>query len=113
MTERTSGGITQNDKLWSLLSWLPWIGWIPAILTLLLEPQKARPFIRYNAIQALITNVALLILEIILAIVTVGVGGCILLVLWLALLYPAIKSYQGEWVEVPLITSFCKNQGWV
>ena len=40
--------------------------------------------------------------------------GCIL---WIAVLiyqiYLAIKSYQGEWVTVPVITDFCKNQGWI
>ena len=105
--------ITADDKLWALLSWLPWVGWILAIIALVLEPQKTRPFIRYNAIQALAANVLMLIAEIILSVVTLGIGGCIMLILWFAFLYPAIKSYQGEWVTIPFITDFCKNQGWI
>jgi hypothetical protein len=28
-------------------------------------------------------------------------------------IYLAVKAYQGEWVTVPLLTDFCKNQGWI
>jgi hypothetical protein len=39
--------------------------------------------------------------------------SCVAPFLWLALLYPAIKAYQGEWVQIPWLTDFCKNQGWI
>ena len=42
--------ITDDDKLWALLSWL---FWPIAIIVLLLEDKKQRPFIKYHAIQAL------------------------------------------------------------
>jgi uncharacterized membrane protein len=110
---QASGDITQDDKVWALLSWLPWLGWIPAIIALLIEPQKTRPFIRYNAVQALAASVVMVIAEIVLSVVTVCIGGVILAILWLAFLYPAIQAYQGEWVTIPFITDFCKNQGWI
>ena len=28
-------------------------------------------------------------------------------------IYLAIQAYQGEWVTIPFITDFCKNQGWI
>lgn len=103
--------VNQNDKLWALLCWLPWIGWIIDIVALLIEPQKKRPFIRYNAIQALIANAILAILSAVLS--PTCIGSLIVLALWLVTLYYMIKSYGGEWVEIPMITNFCKNQGWI
>lgn len=103
--------ITQDDKLWGLLCWLPWIGWIIDILALLIEPQKNRPFIRYNAVQALATNIILAVLSAVLS--PTCVGSILVFVLWLATLYWAFKAYGGERVEIPLITEFCKNQGWI
>lgn len=112
-TPMGSEEITDDDKLWALLSWLPWVGWMLAIVALLVEPQKERPFIRYNAVQSLAANVILGIVGIILSVVTLGILACIWPLVWLVLLYPAIKSYQGEWVEIPWLTNFCENQGWI
>ena len=111
--EPVTGQITDDDKLWGLLSWLPWVGWILAIIALLVEPQKDRPFVRYHAIQALAVNLVLSVLLFVLSIVTLGICAFIFPLVWLVLLYPAIKAYQGEWVEIPVVTDFCKNQGWI
>jgi uncharacterized membrane protein len=111
--EPVAGQVTDDDKLWGLLSWLPWVGWILAIIALLVEPQKDRPFVRYHAIQALAVNLVLSVLLFVLSIVTLGICAFIFPVVWLGLLYPAFKAYQGEWVEIPVVTDFCKNQGWI
>jgi uncharacterized membrane protein len=109
--EEVTKEVAQDDKLWALLSWLPWVGWILAIIALLIEPQKERPFVRYHAIQSLAANVVLTVASIILGVTVVL--SCVAPFLWLALLYPAIKAYQGEWVQIPWLTDFCKNQGWI
>jgi len=106
-----TGEVTQDDKLWALLSWLPWVGWILAIIALLIEPQKTRPFIRYNAVQALAVNIILAVLSAILS--PTCVGSILVFILWLATIYWCIKSYQGEWLTIPFITDFCKKQGWI
>jgi uncharacterized membrane protein len=94
--------ITQDDKLWALLSYLfPVI----AIVVLLMEEKKNRPFIRFHAVQSLAVTVVLSII----ATITLGCGG----ILFLAMIYWGIKAYQGEYVSVPLITDFIKKQGWV
>jgi len=102
------GEVTDDDKLWALLSWL---FWPIAIIVLLLEDKKQRPFIKYHAIQALAVGVIGYVISGVLSVIGVG---C---VLWLAVLiyqiYVAIKAYKGEWVTIPVITDFCKNQGWV
>lgn len=94
--------ITQDDKLWALLSYLfP----IIAIIVLLMEDKKNRPFIKFHAVQAIAVAVVLTIL----ATITFGCGG----ILFFALIYWGIKAYQGEYVTIPLITDFIKKQGWV
>jgi hypothetical protein len=37
---------------------------------------------------------------------------CIGVLVWFYALYLGIKSYGGEWVEVPVISDFVRNQGW-
>lgn len=103
--------ISDDDKLWAALSWLPWVGWILAIIALLIEPQKDRAFVRYHAVQALVANAILTIISIVLGITVIL--SCIAPFLWVVLLYPAVKAYQGEWVEIPFVTDFSKNQGWI
>lgn len=100
--------ITDDDKLWSLLGW---ITGIVALIVLFMDDKKARPFVKYNAVMALVVVVVLSVLVSIISVVTCGVGA----VTALAYIYPiylGIKAYQGEWVTVPYVTDFVKNQGW-
>ncbi|HDQ73155.1 MAG TPA: hypothetical protein ENN19_13845 [Chloroflexi bacterium] len=92
--------ITQDDKLWALLSYIfaPLVG----IIVLLLEDKKDRPFIKYNAVVSIILGILVILLS----------GICIGLFIWIYAIYLGIKSYQGEWVEVPVISDFVRNQGW-
>ena len=103
--------VTDDDKLWGMLSWLPWVGWILAIIALVIEPQKDRPFVRHHAIQSLAANVVLSVISIILGVTVIL--ACIAPFLWLILIWPAVKAYQGEMVQLPVVTDFCKNQGWI
>ena len=99
--------ITDDDKLWALLSW---ITGVVAIVALLMEDKKERPFIKYNAVMALVVVVVITILVSIISAITCGIG----IILVLAYIYPiylGIKAYQGEWVEVPYVTDFVKKQG--
>ena len=92
--------ITQDDKLWALLSYIfcPLIG----IIVLLLEDKKNRPFLKYNAVVSIILGVLGVLLS----------WACIGILVWFYAIYLGIKSYQGEWVEVPLVSDFVRNQGW-
>jgi len=92
--------ITQDDKLWALLSYIfsPLIG----IIVLLIEEKKNRPFIKYNAVVSIILGVLAILLS----------GFCIGILVWFYAIYLGIKSYQGEWVEVPVVSDFVRNQGW-
>lgn len=95
------GEITDDDKLWALLGYIfPLI----ALLGLLLEDKKARPFIKYHAVHALLIAVVVIILS-----WTV----CFWILPWVYGIYVGVKAYQGEWVEVPVLTDMAKGQGWV
>ena len=106
MAEEMVGGpvsgeeITQDDKLWALLSYIfcPLIG----IIVLLMEDKKSRPFIKYNAVVSIVLGVLFVVLS----------WACIGVLVWFYALYLGVKSYQGEWVEVPVISDFVRNQGW-
>ncbi len=109
MVNEPVGGeeITQDDKLWALLSWLFW----PIAVIVLLIDKKERPFIKYHAVQALALGVVGYLISALLSAVVVGcfVGFAVLIYT----IYLAIQAYQGEWVTIPFITDFCKNQGWI
>jgi uncharacterized membrane protein len=95
--------ITQDDKLWSLLSWL---FWPVAVVMLLMDDKKARPFIKYNAVLSLAYAVPMYVLG------TITVG-CLLAIGAIYAIVLAVKAYQGEWVTVPMLSDFCKKQGWI
>jgi len=101
--------VTDDDKLWALLSWI--FAPIVPIIVLLLEDKKARPFIKYNAIQALVVSVAGYIVSSVLSFIIIGcfVGIAVLVYI----IYLAVQSYQGKWVTIPVVTDFCKGQGWI
>jgi uncharacterized membrane protein len=109
--------ITDNDKLMAALSYpIP----IVAIIILIAEDMKARPFQKYHAVQALAANIALwvviILLSCILAALSFFVGGLcgfIALLLWLITLYWAYEAYQGKYFEIPWLTDFLKGQNWL
>lgn len=105
-----SSDITSDDKLWAAIGYpIP----ILPIVALLMEEKKARPFIKYHAVQALAFNLVLFVVIFVLSLVTLGFGACCAPLLWLAVLWPAYESYQGKYMELPVITDFLKNQGWI
>ncbi len=102
--------VTSDDKLWSALSYVfaPLIG----IIVLLMEDKKSRPFIKFHAIQSIAASIAFWIVSTILITVTIGFGGLCVPLLWLVFLYWAYQAYQGQMVNIPIVTNFIKNQGW-
>jgi uncharacterized membrane protein len=102
--------LTSDDKLWAALGY-------PisplAVIALLMEDKKARPFIKYHAVQAIAFNIVLYVLIAIISVVTLGFGAICAPLLWLVVLWPAISAYQGKYLEIPVITNFIKKQNWV
>jgi uncharacterized membrane protein len=102
--------ITSDDKLWAALGY-PIV--LVAIIVLFMEEKKARPFVKFHAVQSIAANVAFFVVSIILSTVTLGFGGICVPLIWFVFLYWAYKAYQGEYVEIPAVTNFIKNQNWV
>ena len=96
--------ITQDDKLWSLLSW---IFWPIAIIVLLMDEKKNRPFIKYNAVLSLCLSVIAWGSSII------GIGLCLGPLAFIYAIVLAFQAYQGQWVKVPVLTDFAKKQKWI
>jgi uncharacterized membrane protein len=111
MTNQTfSPDMTDDDKLWAALGYP--IPLVP-IIALLMDEKKGRPFIKYHAVQSLAFNVALWIIIFIFSFVTLGIGAICAPIFWLITLWPAYEAYQGKYSELPIITNFINNQGWV
>jgi len=115
------GELTDQDKLMAALSYpIP----IVALIILLVEDMKNRPFQKFHAVQALAINIALWVIVFILSCVlgtvvgflTLDIGslcGLVPLLLWFVTLYWAYLAYQGQYFDIPVITDFIKGQGWV
>jgi uncharacterized membrane protein len=105
------GDITQDDKTWGMLCWIPFVGFIVALIILFTEEKKQRPFMKYNAVQSLVLGVIGSVVSSLLSAIFVGCFTGIAWVVYAIIL--ALKANKGEWVTIPVITDFCKNQGWV
>jgi uncharacterized membrane protein len=101
---------TSDDKLWAALGYP--IALI-AIIVLFMEDKKNRPFIKFHAVQSIAANVVYFVISAILTTVTFGFGGLCVPLLWLVFFDWAYLAYQGQLFEIPFITNFIKNQGWV
>jgi uncharacterized membrane protein len=101
---------TSDDKLWAALGY-PIV--LIAIIMLLMAEKKARPFIKYHAVQSIAASIVLFVLGTVLSLVTFGFGGLCVPLLWLVFLYWAYLAYQGQLFEIPMVTKFLKNQGWI
>jgi uncharacterized protein len=101
--------VTSDDKLWALLAYI-FTPLIPIVL-LLIEDKKNRPFLKAHYPQALAFGIVAWVVSGLLSPV-IGLG-C---VIWVATLVFqiiwAIKAYNGEYVNIPVITDFVKKQGW-
>lgn len=121
MTEQVSApppaDITDNDKLMAALSYpIPLV----AIIILIAEDMKERPFQKYHAVQALAVNIVLwagiILLGCILGALSFFIGGLcgtIPVLLWFVTLYWAYEAYQGKYIEIPWLTDFLKGQSWL
>jgi uncharacterized membrane protein len=101
--------ITSDDKLWALLAYL-FTPIIPVIL-LLIEDKKDRPFLKAHYPQALAFGIVAWVISaaltpaVFIGCIT-GVAALVFQIIW------GIKAYNGEYVNIPVITDFVKKQGW-
>jgi len=87
------------------------LGWISGLVFLLLE--KENSFVRFHALQSLVTFLALLVVSVVFAMIPfLGVLISLLLwplgvVLWIVLM---VKAYKGERFKLPIAGDFAEQQ---
>jgi len=100
-------GVTEN--LEALFCYA--LGWVTRLVFLLLEQKNA--FVRFHALQSLVTFLALFIISAVIGFIPVlGVlVGLLLwplgLVLWIVLM---VKAYKGERYKLPVVGDFVEQQ---
>jgi uncharacterized membrane protein len=101
---------TSDDKLWALLAYV-FTPLVPIII-LLMQDKKDRPFIKAHNVQALVWGIVTIVGGGILSTVLFFCLGLPWLILWAVGVYWGFRAYQGNYVEIPVITNFVKGQGW-
>jgi uncharacterized membrane protein len=109
MTTVPPSDVSSDDKLWALLSW---IIWPLAVVVLLMEDKKSRPFLKFHAVNSLAFGVVASVLVTIIGTITIGFGFCLGIAPLGFAIYWGVKAYNGEMVKVPFVTDFVHKQGW-
>lgn len=100
---------TSDDRLWVLLGYI--FAPIIPIIVLLMADKKDRPFIKRHNMQALILGVVEWVINFALSFIVIG---CITSVITLILnIYLGVKANRGEVFDIPVISDFARNQGWM
>jgi len=105
MSDQMINDVSSDDKLWVLLGYV-FSPLIPIII-LLMEDKKNRPYIKAHNAQALVLGLVGMVISIVLSWTV-----CIPLVVWGVMIYFGVQAYNGKTFSIPVITDFCKNQGW-
>jgi uncharacterized membrane protein len=102
--------ITADDKLWSAIGYL-----LPifAIIALMRDDKKERPFIKYHAVQAIALSIVLWALILIVSIATFLFGSFCAPLFWLLTLWPSFDAYKGNYTKIPYVTAIIKKRDWV
>ena len=94
--------VTSDDKLWAALGYI--LNPLIPIVILLMEDKKNRPFLKFHAVNALAWSAVGFVLSLL------AVGVCI----WpIGNIVLAVMAYQGKMTEIPVLTDFCRKQGWL
>lgn len=98
--------VTADDKLWALLAYV--LTPLFPIIIMLMADKKERPFLKAHNMQALIWGVIIVVV----ALVSSFLCGIPAMLLWLVGCYWGYQAYQGQFVEIPVLTDLVKKQGW-
>jgi uncharacterized membrane protein len=103
---------TSDDRLWALLAYI--LTPLVPIIIMLLEDKKNRPFLKAHNFQALALGVVEVVVSIVLSIISLGLLGCIFGIVVLILnIYYGVQAYNGKTFEIPVLTNFVRQQGWM
>lgn len=102
--------VSSDDRLWALLCFI--ITPLFPIITLLMEDKKNRPFLKYHAVPTLILGLVEIVISSIISAI-LPIIACFTPLIVIFNIVWALKAYKGEYVDIPFITNFAKQQGWV
>ena len=116
-----------DDRLMSALAWLTMVPLqlpIVSVIQLLSTTTKDRPFQRHHAVTSLLFYAAAIVYEFVAVIVYAILGaltlGCGYACLWVIFflphalgLYYALQAYNGKLLELPVLSNFGRQQGWL
>jgi uncharacterized membrane protein len=88
---------TSDDKLWAALAYV--FSPLVPIIIMLMPDKKDRPFIKAHNTQALVLGI----------ITVVTSTFCVGILVWFYQLYCAYQAYQGQTVEIPVISGMFKS----
>ena len=97
MSQEPMSDLTSDDKLWAALGYA--IPVIALVIILLMPDKKDRPFIKAHNTQALVLGI----------ITAVTSAFCVGILVWFYALYCAYQAYQGNLVEIPIISGMVKG----
>jgi uncharacterized membrane protein len=118
---------SDDDRLMSALAWLSMVILqlpIVSVIQLMSPNNRERSFQRHHAVTSLLFFAAAIVYEIIagiaFTILTIVTAGCGAFCLWIIFLVPhmlglyyAYQAYMGKRVELPGLSDFGRNQGWM
>lgn len=82
--------------------------WPVALIAILIDPYKNEKFVKFHAIQALGLALAIWVVSFVLTF-AFGIGAIIGLVGFIYEIVLAVKAYNGEYVEVPVVYGLVKT----
>lgn len=89
---------TSDDKLWAALAYV--FSPLFPIIIMLMADKKDRPFIKAHNTQALVLGIVTVITS----------TFCVGILVWFYQLYCGYQAYQGQLIEIPLISNLVKSQ---
>ena len=118
---------TDDDRLMAALAWLSMVILqlpIVSVIQLLSAGTKDRPFQRHHAVTSLLFYVVGIVYEavagVVFSILTAVTAGCGAVCLWPIFLVPhalglyyAFQAYSGKRLDLPFLTNFANQQGWM
>lgn len=105
--QKTALGFTENFE--AMLCYV--LGWLTGLIFFLVE--KDNKFVRFHAMQSLITFLGLFVVESVLAVIPLigWIVGLLLIpatvILWIVLM---VKAYQGEMFKLPIAGDMAEKQ---
>jgi len=99
---------SSDDGAGKVLAALGYLFWVIALVALLVEPYKSDPSVRFHAVQGLALGIVVWVLTAV-GMPLLGLGGLIGLAGFVYQIYLAVKAWNGEKIEVPLLYDLIKS----